>query len=133
MRAKTLLLACLVFGGLPASALAQSRAVLLTLPAPSTWKSQGGTLHVTAVTNGAIQGTFISSDPACGQMPVPVVGRVQGGNISFGATFPACNALMTWRGRLSGRAIGTGLVRTSLRPDGSAGTDQLGGNLFAQQ
>ena len=38
--AKTLLLACLLLGGLPASALSQSRPVRIVLPVPSVWVSQ---------------------------------------------------------------------------------------------
>jgi hypothetical protein len=131
MRARTLLLACLLFGGVPASALAQSRAVLLVLPAPSSWKSQSGTLDVTSVSNGVIQGTFTSSATSCGQIPSPVTGKVVSQKITFAAIFPACKMIMAWRGKVAAPAMATGLTTTSIQPDGTV-SSATNGNLFVR-
>jgi hypothetical protein len=131
MRAKTLFLGCLLFGGLPASALAQSRAVLLVLPAPSSWQSQSGTLEVTSVSNGVIQGTFTSNAIPCGQIPSPITGRIASQKMTFAAIFPSCKTIMAWRGKVSDRVIATGLITTWIQPDGTV-SSAPSGNLFAR-
>jgi hypothetical protein len=134
MRTKTLLLTFLFLAGLPVSALAQkTKAVLLVLPAPSEWKGHNGVLDVTAVSNGVIQGTFTSNDTQCGQTAVPVVGKLAASQkIAFAAMLPACKTIMAWRGTFSDRAIGTGLNKTSIAPDGTVVSSGLNGDLFSR-
>jgi hypothetical protein len=133
MRAKTLLLTLILAAGLPTSALAQKKpAVLLVLPAPSTWKSQSGILEITSASNGVIQGTFTSNDAACGQTSSPVIGKILPPKIAFAAMLPACKTIMAWRGTFSDRAIGTGLTKTSIQPDGTVSSGGLNGDLFGR-
>jgi hypothetical protein len=130
MRAKTLLLACLLFGGLPASALSQSRPVRITLPVPSVWVSQSGRLAIHSVTNGVLSGIFASNNPACGT--APIVGKITPpSKITFAVNFPGCNTIMAWRGQYSDIAIATGLYSTAIQPDGTLMTGTVGGNLFS--
>jgi hypothetical protein len=132
MRTKTLLLTCVLVAGLPVTALAQSRPVLLTLPAPSEWKSQDGILQVTSVSSGVIQGTFTSSDAACGQTPAAIAGKTTPPKIAFAAMFPDCKTIMSWRGTFTDRAIATGITKTTIQPDGTVPSHLIGGNLFGR-
>src|SRR5262249_22558124 len=134
MRAKTLLLACLVAAGLPASALAQkTKAVLLVLPAPSEWKGKNGILNVASVSNGVMQGTFTSNDAACGTTAVPIIGKLNvSQRLAFAATFPSCNTIMAWRGTFTDRVLGTGINKTFIKPDGLVATDGLNGDVFVR-
>ena len=133
MRAKTLLLTLLVLTGLPASALAQkTKAVLLVLPAPSEWKGHNGTLEVTSVANGVIQGTFTSNDAACGQTPAPITGKLSPPKIAFAALLPACKTIIWWRGTFTDRALATGVTKTSIQPDGTVSSGGLNGDLFGR-
>jgi hypothetical protein len=133
MRAKTLLLTLLVLAGLPAAALAQKKAaVLLVLPAPSEWKGHNGTLEVTSVSNGVIQGAFTSNDTACGQTPAAITGKITPPKIAFAALLPNCKTIMAWRGTFSDRALGTGLSKTSIQPDGTVSSGGLNGDLFVR-
>ena len=133
MRAKSLLLAFLVLAGVPASALAQSKAVLLVLPAPSTWKGKNGVLEVASVANGVIQGTFTNDNAACGKTPAPIVGKLGASQtMAFGATFSSCNTIMAWRGTFTDRALATGVNKTFIKPDGTVAVDGLNGDLFSR-
>ena len=133
MRAKTLLLTSLVLAGLPGSALAQkTKAVLLVLPAPSEWKGHNGTLEVTSVSNGVIQGTFTSSDAACGQTPAPIAGKITPPKIAFAVLIPACKTIMAWRGTFTDRALATGVTKTAIQPDGTVSSGGLNGDLFSR-
>jgi hypothetical protein len=133
MRAKMLLLTLLVLTGLPASALAQkTKAVLLVLPAPSEWKSQSGTLEVTSVSNGVMQGTFTSNNAACGQTPAAITGKLSPPKLTFAVMLPACKTIMAWRGSFTDRAIATGVTTTSIQPDGTVSSGGLNGNLFSR-
>ena len=133
MRAKTLLLTLLVLAGLPGSALAQkTKAVLLVLPAPSEWKGHNGTLEIASVSNGVIQGTFTSNDTACSQTPAPITGKISPPKIAFAALLPGCKTIMAWRGTFSDRALGTGVSKTSILPDGTVSSGGLNGNLFGR-
>ena len=133
MRAKTLLLTLILATGLSASALAQKKsAVLLVLPAPSEWKGHNGTLEVASVSNGVIQGTFTSNDTACGQSPAAITGKISPPKIAFAALLPACKTIMAWRGTFSDRALGMGLTKTSIQPDGTVSSSGLNGDLFSR-
>ena len=133
MRAKPLLLACLLIGGLPASALSQSRPARIVLPVPSVWVSQAsGRLAIHSVTNGTLTGIFASNNPACGV--APIIGKITPpSKITFAVNFPACNTIMAWRGQYSDVAIGTGLTSYAIQPDGTLFGGVIGGNLFSKQ
>ncbi len=133
MRAKALLLACLVLGGLPASALSQTRPVRIVLPVPSVWVAQpSGRLAIHSVTNGILTGIFASNNPACGT--APIIGKITPpSKITFAVNFPACNTIMAWRGQYSDIAIATGLSTTTIQPDGTVVSGLVGGNLFSKQ
>jgi len=132
MRVKTLLLAFLLAAGLPASALSQSRPVSIVLPVPSTWVSQSsGTLVVLHVANdGVIQGAFSST--ACGPMATRVIGKVVSQTITFATTLASCNRIMAWRGKVSEKAIATGVTTISVRADGTVLSTGPNGDLFAR-
>ena len=132
MRVKTLLFAFLVAAGLPASALSQSRPVSIVLPVPSTWVSQSSeTLVVLHVANdGVIQGAFSSN--ACGPMATRVIGKVVSQTITFATTLASCNRIMAWRGKVSDKAIATGVTTISVRQDGTVLSTGPNGDLFAR-
>jgi hypothetical protein len=133
MRAKTLLLTLLVLAGVPGSALAQkTKAVLLVLPAPSEWKSQSGTLEVTSVQNGVMQGTFTSNNAACGQTPAAITGKLSPPKLTFAALLPACKTIIWWRGMFTDRALATGVTTTAIQVDGTVSSGGLNGNLFSR-
>jgi len=129
----TLLLTLLLAAGLSASALAQkTKAVLLVLPAPSEWKGHNGTLEITSVTNGVMQGTFTSNNAACGQTPAPIAGKLSPPKLTFAVMLPACKTIMAWRGTFTDRAIATGVTTTQIQPDGTVSSGGLNGDLFSR-
>ena len=132
MRVKTLLFAFLLAAGLPASALSQSRPVSIVLPVPSTWVSQSsGTLLVVHIaSDGVIQGAFTST--VCGPMVTRIVGKVVSQTITFATTLASCNRIMAWRGKVSDKAIATGVTTISVRQDGTVSSAGPNGDLFAR-
>ena len=132
MRAKALVLACLLLGGLPASTLAQTRPVRIVLPVPSVWVSQSGRLAIHSVTNGVLTGIFASNNPACGV--APIIGKITPpSKIAFAVNFPACNTMMAWRGIYSDTTIGTRLDQAVIQPDGTMVSGFGGGIGFIKQ
>ena len=133
MRVKALLFAFVFVTGLPAAALSQTRPVRIVLPVPSVWISQqSGRLAIHSVMNGTLTGIFASNNPACGV--APIIGKITPpSKIAFAVNFPACNTIMAWRGQYSPTAIATGLSTTTIQPDGTVVSSNLGGNLFSKQ
>jgi hypothetical protein len=107
-----------------------------TLPAPSDWKNQRGSeLHIDKVETGKISGFFINhaADFDCKDAKEIVVGKVlDGGNIIFGTTFPACLTLVSWTGSIQGNTITTNWLLYYVKGDGTFDTLQSS-DVFTQQ
>ena len=90
---------------------ANSIAQAQSLSSPSTWVNQRtSVLSVMAVdSDGSIHGTFTNNAEGtdCKGMPFDLVGKVKGNIAVFVVTFPKCNTVTVWRGRVAGSMIKT--------------------------
>lgn len=82
-----------------------------SLPSPSTWKNQRGSVLTIETVDpaGTFKGKFTNSAPGfrCQGKPYDASGRATGSNLFFVVTFTECNTVTRWRGRLSANRIPT--------------------------
>ena len=80
--------------------------------------------------DGVIQGAFAST--ALRSDGHRIIGKVVSQTITFATTFASCNRIMAWRGKVSDKAIATGVTTISVRQDGTVLSAGPSGDLFAR-
>jgi hypothetical protein len=82
-----------------------------TLPAPSSWKNQrGSVLNITSVdASGSIQGDFTNNADGfdCKGISYPVSGKTGSRGLWFVVTFAKCDSFTIWRGHVKGSQMST--------------------------
>ncbi len=86
-----------------------------TLPTPSTWTNQRGSiLTITTIApTGKFEGTFVNNTPSfdCKGAAFPLQGKANGKRITFSVTWANgkldCQSFTLWSGSINGRSIKT--------------------------